>query len=233
MRFQKEINIFAKDAILKRFQTNETNFSVVKGKIEALISESEILELQNSKVTMYSKLVDVSTGHIAAVVGHIGTSRTTVSYIKIVEEFSAGESKDHSSMCINGSFMADGESIKIYNAKHVTSGGHLVFDSDGSTVAYLSSSAKRYKNHLSNMTLDEAEKILDIPVVWFNYKEGYLAEDDQMNGKPVPGMYAEDVAKYYPVGAYNNEEGLVENWNERMIIPAMLKLLQNLYKRIS
>ena len=129
--------------------------------------------------------------------------------------------------------MAVGESIKIYNAKHVTSGGHLVFGSDGSTVAYLSSSAKRYKNHLSNMTLDEAEKILDIPVVWFNYKEGYLAEDDQMNGKPVPGMYAEDVAKYYPVGVYNNEEGLVENWNERMIIPAMLKLIQNLYKRIS
>lgn len=59
MRFQKEINIFAKDAILKRFQTNETNFSVVKGKIEALISESEILELQNSKVTMYSKLANI------------------------------------------------------------------------------------------------------------------------------------------------------------------------------
>ena len=59
MRFQKEINIFAKDAILKRFQANETNFSIVKGKIEALISESEIRELQNSKVTMYSKLADV------------------------------------------------------------------------------------------------------------------------------------------------------------------------------
>lgn len=59
MRFQKEVNIFAPDAILKRFQADETNFSVVKGKIEALISESEILELQNSKVTMYSKLADV------------------------------------------------------------------------------------------------------------------------------------------------------------------------------
>lgn len=59
MRFQKEINIFAKDATLKRFQANETNFSVVKGKIEALISESEILELQNSKVTMYSKLANI------------------------------------------------------------------------------------------------------------------------------------------------------------------------------
>ena len=58
-KFQREVNIFSKEAILKRFQANETNFSVLKGKIEALISESEITELQNSKVTMYSKLADV------------------------------------------------------------------------------------------------------------------------------------------------------------------------------
>lgn len=236
----------------KFFKINKDgSMEAISGKIGGWTIGSNTLKSVDSKITLDAKngkIItaqdnsgrvtaitpgNVSTGHIAAVVGHIGTSRSTVSYIKIVEEFSAGESKDHSSMCINGSFMADGESIKIYNAKHVTSGGHLVFGSDGSTVAYLSSSAKRYKNHLSNMTLDEAKKILDIPVVWFNYKEGYLAEDDQMNGKPVPGMYAEDVAKYYPVGAYNNEEGLVENWNERMIIPAMLKLLQNLYKGIS
>lgn len=236
----------------KYFKINKDgSMEAISGKIGGWTIGSNTLKSVDSKITLDAKngkIItaqdnsgrvtaitpgNVSTGHIAAVVGHIGTSRSTVSYIKIVEEFSAGESKDHSSMCINGSFMADEESIKIYNAKHVTSGGHLVFGSDGSTVAYLSSSAKRYKNHLSNMTLDEAKKILDIPVVWFNYKEGYLAEDDQMNGKPVPGMYAEDVAKYYPVGAYNNEEGLVENWNERMIIPAMLKLLQNLYKRIS
>lgn len=59
MRFQREVNIFARDAILKRFQANETNFSVLKGRIEALISESEIIELQNSKVTMYSKLASI------------------------------------------------------------------------------------------------------------------------------------------------------------------------------
>ena len=59
MRFQKEVNIFARNAILKRFQANETNFSVLKGRIEALISESEIIELQNSKVTMYSKLASI------------------------------------------------------------------------------------------------------------------------------------------------------------------------------
>lgn len=44
MRFTKEVNIYAPDAILKRFKANETNFSVLQGKISSLISESEITE---------------------------------------------------------------------------------------------------------------------------------------------------------------------------------------------
>lgn len=135
--------------------------------------------------------------------------------------------------CGTGTFSDSTDTFQIFNLAHVTSGGHLVFGKDGSTVCYGASSSKRYKNHISDMTLEDAMKVLAIPVVWFDYKEGYLAEDDPLNGKPVPGMYAEDVAKYYPAGAYNNEEGLVENWNERMIIPAMLKLLQNLYTKVS
>ena len=59
MIFEKEINIYAKDAILKRFQANETSISITQGKISALISESELVELQNSKETMYSKLASV------------------------------------------------------------------------------------------------------------------------------------------------------------------------------
>ena len=57
--FEKEINIYAKNAILKRFQANETSISITQGKISALISESELVELQNSKETMYSKLASV------------------------------------------------------------------------------------------------------------------------------------------------------------------------------
>lgn len=122
------------------------------------------------------------------------------------------------------------KSVKIMNLKHVTSGGHLVFASDGTTLAYLASSSKRYKKHIANMTLSEAKKILNIPIVWFSYKNGYLAADDSMAGKRVPGMYAEDVGKYYPEGAFCDGAGIIENWNERMIIPAMLKLIQNLYE---
>ena len=59
MRFEKEVSIFAKNAILKRFQANETNLSIVQGKISAIISEDEITELQSGHVTMYSKLGEV------------------------------------------------------------------------------------------------------------------------------------------------------------------------------
>ena len=121
--------------------------------------------------------------------------------------------------------------IKFFGLPHVTSGGHLVFNKDGASLAYLSSSSRRYKDPVSDMTIKEAEKVLDIPVVLFKYKEGYLRYDDVLVGKAIPGFYAEDVEKYYPVAVQRNEDGTVEDWNYRMMIPAMMRLIQELYKR--
>ena len=56
MRFEKEINIYGDEAVLKRFQANETSIAIVQGNISAIISESELVELVNSDATMYSKL---------------------------------------------------------------------------------------------------------------------------------------------------------------------------------
>lgn len=56
MRFEKEINIYGNEVVLKRFQANETSIEFVQGKISAIISESELIELENSQATMYSKL---------------------------------------------------------------------------------------------------------------------------------------------------------------------------------
>ena len=56
MRFEREINIYGDETVLKRFQAAETSISVVQGKISAMISESELTELENSNATMYSKL---------------------------------------------------------------------------------------------------------------------------------------------------------------------------------
>ena len=106
----------------------------------------------------------------------------------------------------------------------------MVFANDGATVAYLSSSSKRYKDHIADMTINEAKKILDVPVIWFKYKENYLSPTDWLNGKKLPGFYAEDVYSIFPEAAQLNEEGKPEDWNFRILIPLMLKLIQNLYE---
>ena len=122
--------------------------------------------------------------------------------------------------------------FKIFNLSHVTSGGHLVFASDGATVAYLSSSSKRYKNHVSDVSDEEALKILDIPVIKFKYKDGYLFPTDFLVDKEIPGFYAEDVEEINPILCQYNEDGSVEDWNYRTVIPYMLKTVQIQQKRI-
>ena len=47
MRFEREINIYGDETVLKRFQAAETSISAVQGKISAMISESELTELEN------------------------------------------------------------------------------------------------------------------------------------------------------------------------------------------
>ena len=56
MKFIKEITLFAPSGTLKRFQGLETSFKVEQGKISALISESELIELQSGNKTMYSRM---------------------------------------------------------------------------------------------------------------------------------------------------------------------------------
>lgn len=59
MRLEQEVNIYGDAEILKRFQAAETSISVVQGNISALISESELIELQNSHTTMYSQMASL------------------------------------------------------------------------------------------------------------------------------------------------------------------------------
>lgn len=121
----------------------------------------------------------------------------------------------------------------IFKGLPATSGGtHLVRESGTAIIAALSSSSKRYKDHIAMLKDVEAEKLLDIPVVWFKYKEGYLAKEDRFVDKPMPGFYAEDVYRAFPECAMVNPDTSVEDWNYRTLIPPMLKLIQNLYKEI-
>lgn len=120
----------------------------------------------------------------------------------------------------------------MYNLSHVTSGGHIVFARDGQTLAYLASSSKKYKDHIRDLTDEEAEKLLNTRVVWFKYKENYLNENDPMKGKEVPGFYAEEVEEISPVLIQYNDKNEAEDWNYRTMIPLMMQLIKKQSKEI-
>lgn len=119
---------------------------------------------------------------------------------------------------------------RLLNPPTVSSGGHIVFAADGMTLAYLGSSSKRYKNHVKDISDEDVQKLFEIPVVYFKYKDGYLDASDKKNGIPIPGFYAEDMEQAFP-DAVRYEDGKAEDWNYRTLIPAMEKQIQILYKQ--
>jgi hypothetical protein len=235
---------------------NSINSKVSKGSVISEINQSsESVTIKASKinfnglVTANSYFQILANGSMKATSGTIGGWKIASTYLKAgnITLKSSGEIqignvtlssvsnafKIQSGVkiyCGTSSFSDGTDRFQIYNLQHVTSGGHMVFASDGATVAYLSSSSKRYKDHIADMTINEAKKILDVPVIWFKYKENYLSPTDWLNGKKLPGFYAEDVYSIFPEAAQLNEEGKPEDWNFRILIPLMLKLIQNLYE---
>lgn len=114
---------------------------------------------------------------------------------------------------------------KLNNLEHVSSGGNLVFASDGATLAYLDASSKRYKDIDRPMTDEDVEDMYNLPVVWAKYKDGRLSKDDERCGKLMPMFIAEDVDGVFPLAA-DHKNGQVEDWNYRIMIPLMFQMLK-------
>lgn len=110
------------------------------------------------------------------------------------------------------------------------SAGSLYVSNSG--LVYSSSSSKRYKQNITNELPTELNpKVLyDLPVVAFSYKDEF-SEKSLVDGMQI-GLIAEDVAEIFPNAAIYNKEGKVESWQERIMIPAMLKLIQEQKKQI-
>ena len=105
-------------------------------------------------------------------------------------------------------------------------------------LVHTNQSSIRFKKDIVDLnTVEEInpKKLLDIPVRAFKYKDDYpLSPDDCRYGKLIPGFIAEEVYESYPIGADLDDEDhtIVQNWNERIIVPGMLALIQELYQRI-
>ena len=89
-----------------------------------------------------------------------------------------------------------------------------------------SSSSKRYKDIGNNISEQEIEEWYNIEPTWAKYKDGYLVKGDENEGRYIPMFIAEDVEEYFPE-ATRHANGLVEDWNERIMIPAMFAMIKS------
>jgi hypothetical protein len=98
-----------------------------------------------------------------------------------------------------------------------------------------SSSSKRYKHDIEDIRKEDdmdPKGLLNLPVVRYIYNLDYLDKEDLRYNRYVPGFLAEDMAEYYPIAAEYTEDGEIEDWNVRMVVPPMLALIQDAYKEI-
>lgn len=117
------------------------------------------------------------------------------------------------------------KATKLLNVKQNTNAYDLLLMTDG-TVTRAASSSKRYKDigdTISEMDIDNWYKI---EPVWAKYKDGYLAEGDENEGRYLPMFIAEDVEEHFPQAA-THANNQIEDWNYRMMIPAMFAMIKS------
>lgn len=119
------------------------------------------------------------------------------------------------------------KSPKIEDMEYTTSSNTICWD--GRTgykqLMLKSSSSKRYKDIGNDISEQEIEKWYNIEPTWAKYKEGYLVKGDENEGRYIPMFIAENVEAFFPEAA-RHQNGLVEDWNERIMIPAMFAMIK-------
>ena len=60
MKFRHEFAPYDTAAIARKLQTHDTMFEVVQGEIHAVISESELVDLQEQGITMWTKMSEMA-----------------------------------------------------------------------------------------------------------------------------------------------------------------------------
>lgn len=128
-------------------------------------------------------------------------------------------------ICGTEPFSDGTDKFQIFNLNTLSSGNYLRIHDN--LVYMSSSSSKRYKILGASLPEEFIENLYNIEPIMARYKEGYLAKGDERVGVEFPMFIAEDVDKYFPLAVDHNTDGLPENWNERIMIPAMFAMIKS------
>lgn len=120
------------------------------------------------------------------------------------------------------------KSPKIEDMEYTTSSNTVCWD--GRTgykqLMLKASSSKRYKDIGNDISEQEIENWYNIKPTRAKYKEGYLVKGDENEGRYIPMFIVENVEAFFPE-ATRHQNGLVEDWNERIMIPAMFAMIKS------
>ena len=124
------------------------------------------------------------------------------------------------------------QSMKVYGFGFTTSGWNAWISNNDYRLRAYGSSSERYKILGKSLTEEFIENLYNIEPIMARYKEGYLAKGDERAGAEFPMFIAEDVDMYFPLAVDHNTDGLPENWNERIMIPAMFAMIKSQKKQL-
>lgn len=132
-------------------------------------------------------------------------------------------------ICGTEPFSDGTDKFQIFNLDTLSSGNYLRIYNN--LVYMSSSSSKRYKILGASLPEEFIENLYNIEPIMARYKEGYLAKGDERADVEFPMFIAEDVDMYFPL-AVDHIDGKAEDWNERIMIPAMFAMLKAQKKKI-
>lgn len=125
-------------------------------------------------------------------------------------------------------------SMAVY--KRTYSSAANVYVTDSGMIGRSTSSSRRYKKDIVDLPLDVIKGLYELPVRQFKYREDCLSATDERYELDMPGFIAEEVAEYLPIACDHirddNGNLIPEMWNSKIVIPALLKLIQDLNGRI-
>lgn len=123
------------------------------------------------------------------------------------------------------------QSMKVYGFGFTTSGWNAWISNNDYRLRAYGSSSERYKILGDSLTEEFIESLYNIEPIMARYKDGYLEEHDERVGVEFPMFRAEDVNIYFPL-AVDHIDGKAENWNERIMIPAMFAMIKSQKKQL-
>lgn len=117
-----------------------------------------------------------------------------------------------------------------------SSAANMVVTSNG-VFGRSTSSSLRYKNSIVEADISELKGLYNLPVKKFKYNTDYISSDDELYDKYLYGFIVEDLEGILPcaVEHITDEDGNVipEMWNSNVIVPSLLKLIQDLNNRLA